>query len=529
LASLAGGRDFPGRLLLARSERWDALLGAACLGALVLATRVPLRTRYLLNWDADQFALGLRHFDIVHHQPHPPGYPGFELLGRVLLPLLGDANATRTALSVAGEVAGVVLAFGFARSLFGRTAGWVAALALVTSPLFWYYGEAGDTYGLEPGLALAIAWPSWLAWNGSRRAAVVAGAVLALAGSLRPSTAVLLAPLLLASLVRLGDRRAALRSLAAAALLTAGWVVPLLVAAGGPEAYLRASLDLGESVTTSTAIWKAGLDGLRTTGSAVILGTTWELGAFSLLALFGLGIAPRLLRAPATVPPGWALFCWTWALPALAVFLLVHIGQVVYVQVFAVALFLSLGPALDLTCRALARPRLWRPVLATALAANVAIFFFPAKVSLAGQLEQNDRHLAVLTAAVTAYDPSSTVLVVDAYASGTYRSAQVYLPAYHRVAISRDERGQPGLIFGDAYQPENLARARQLSFPPGTTTYLFLDRGDVFGLVGDPDRFQVVRLADGSQLYVWRGPAPSVVGHEIWLGPPYDSRRGALP
>src|ERR1700757_149254 len=31
--------------------------------------------------DAVQFAMGVRSFDLWHHQPHPPGYPFFIFLG----------------------------------------------------------------------------------------------------------------------------------------------------------------------------------------------------------------------------------------------------------------------------------------------------------------------------------------------------------------------------------------------------------------------------------------------------------------
>lgn len=500
------------------------------LAGLVLVTRLPLQTRYLLNWDAAQFALGLTHFDVVHHQPHPPGYPGFELLGRLLLPLAGDANQALTWLSVAGEVGGVILAYWFARSLFGPAAGWVAALALAASPLFWYYGEAADTYGLEPALALAIAWPAWAAWNGRRGAALPAAALLALAGSIRPSTAFLLAPLVAVSILRLRRPWLAAACLGLAGALTAAWVVPMLIAAGGVGAYLGATLELGGSVTGSTAIWKAGLDGLRTTSSAVLLGTVWELGGFALIALFGLAVAPRLeARARRLLPASWALFCLLWAAPALLTFLFIHIGQVAYVQVFGVAVILSLGPALEGTCLALGRPHLRGALLATALAASVAIFLLPPKLSLAGQLREHDRHVALLNAAITAYEPASTVLVVDAYASGSYREAQVYLPAYHRVAVARDEHGRVGEIFGDVYEPGRISRAVQPLFPPASSTYLFLDEPDVWGLLGDPDRLSVRRLADGSRIFVWQGPAPQVHGRLIWLGTPYELQRGALP
>ena len=527
MAIRAGGRDFPGRLSFALDGVGFA--GAAASVALVLLTRVPFRTRYLLNWDADQFALGMAHFDVVHHQPHPPGYPAYVLLGRLLLPLFGDANSALVALSIAGECAGVALAFLLARSLFGTFAGAVTAAAMVSSPLFWYYGEAANTYALEPALTLVVAWFAWRAWNGDRGAAVPAALALAAGGALRPSMAVLLAPLVLVALLRLGDVGRFAIAAAVGALATAAWAVPLVIATGGLGAYWHASTALGSDVTSSTAIWSAGPAGLLTTSDAVLRGTVWELGAFGVVALYGLLVAPRL-GVPTGLPAGYAAFAWTWTLPGLLTFLFVHIGQVVYVQVFLPAVLLALGPALTAMARALGRPQ-WRlPIAAACAAAGVLIFMLPPRTSLLGQLQQHDRWVDELVATVAAEDPEHTVLVADAYAVGSYRTAQVYLPEYRRVAVARDRTGELGEVFGDVYMPERLdGGAGPLVLPPGTDTVVFVDRSVVDAYVADPERLRTVRLPDGSRIYVWHGDRPELRGGWIWLGPGYQDRRGLAP
>lgn len=527
MVSDAGGRATPGRLSFALGLplAWRAALLPSALAGLVLLTRLPLRTRYLLNWDADQFALGIDHFDVIHHQPHPPGYLVYVALGRLLEPLLGNANAALVTISIAGECAGVVIAYLFARKLFGAWAGLVAGLALALSPLFWYYGEAANTYALEPALALGVAWAAWRCWNGRAAAALPAGITLALAGAFRPSTAVLLSPLVLAALWKLGSRRALLAAAAGSGLLTAAWVVPLLVLAGGPGRYLQAALQLGGSVTTGTAVWRAGLAGLETTSGAVLLGLVWDLGAFAVIALFGLGVAPRLGRV-LDLPAGWARFCLVWTAPALLTFLLVHIGQVVYVQLFTPALFLMAGPAALAACRVLGRPRLAGSIVGVALAVNCLTFLLPLHYSLASQLSLHDQVVAQTVALVSAEDPASTVLITDVYAIGSYRTAQVYLPAYHRVALARDLKGRPGEIFGDVYEPGRLDRASPLAFPAVARTFLFLDRQVVDGLVADPERLTSAKLADGTRIYTWKGPAPVLRHGQVWLGPDYRDTQG---
>jgi len=69
--------------------RQDLLL-ALSLSALTLLSRWPYRARMLYNWDAVQFALALKEYDVAKHQPHPPGYILYVGLGRLLNSFLHD-------------------------------------------------------------------------------------------------------------------------------------------------------------------------------------------------------------------------------------------------------------------------------------------------------------------------------------------------------------------------------------------------------------------------------------------------------
>ena len=77
----------------------DAWL-AGGLGVLTLLSRWPYRARMLYNWDAVQFALALREFDVAKHQPHPPGYLLYVGLGRLLNIPLADPNLAYVALAM---------------------------------------------------------------------------------------------------------------------------------------------------------------------------------------------------------------------------------------------------------------------------------------------------------------------------------------------------------------------------------------------------------------------------------------------
>ena len=110
-----------------------------------LAAHLAFLPRTLEDLDSINFALGVRHFDVAEHQPHPPGYPVFIALAKMSTGALRaagiDAAAPRglaiwSALGGAAAIPAVLLLF---RRLEGRDdlARW-STLVLAASPLFWF-------------------------------------------------------------------------------------------------------------------------------------------------------------------------------------------------------------------------------------------------------------------------------------------------------------------------------------------------------------------------------------------------------
>ena len=121
----------------------------------------PYRARMLYNWDAVQFALALREFDVAKHQPHPPGYLLYVALGRLLEHSSGRSERSPTsrspwssALPPPWPCTGSP-----ARSTIAPPP-LPAATLLAVSPLFWFYGSVGLTYAGEAFVRLAGGVPS---------------------------------------------------------------------------------------------------------------------------------------------------------------------------------------------------------------------------------------------------------------------------------------------------------------------------------------------------------------------------------
>jgi 4-amino-4-deoxy-L-arabinose transferase-like glycosyltransferase len=130
------------------------LLIAATL--LVAATRVLALARSPWEWDEMAFSLGVRNYDVIHHFPHPPGFPLFIAFAKVFRFIgLSDFRALQMVVLL-GAIALFPLTYLLARELgfsFGVAFG--GALMLAFAPNVWFYG--GTAFSDVPTLALTLA------------------------------------------------------------------------------------------------------------------------------------------------------------------------------------------------------------------------------------------------------------------------------------------------------------------------------------------------------------------------------------
>lgn len=245
--------------------------GSWALGVVFMVAHLPFLAPSLEDIDSINFALGLREFNPAEHQPHPPGYPVYIAVGRVMLaavraarPELPQVTAEAVALSLFSVLAGA-LAVVFAGLTFraiaarttlewasaNRTARW-ATVFLALCPLFWL--TAARPMSDMPGLAAAFAAQALMLSGRITAGAFVAG----LAIGIRTQTLWLTAPLLVWVLVQrpAGSWRTATRAVVMAASGALVWAIPLLVATGGLTAYLAAlGTQAGEDFAFVDMLW----------------------------------------------------------------------------------------------------------------------------------------------------------------------------------------------------------------------------------------------------------------------------------
>jgi hypothetical protein len=438
----------------------------------------------LYNWDAVQFALALREFDVAKHQPHPPGYLLYVALGQVLHRWLGDPAMAYVALAMLFSAATTFIVYRLARALFDRPTAVAAAALLAVSPLFWFYGSVGLTYAGEAFGASLVAWYAWHARGGDPRRLYRGAVAIGLVGGLRPSVLMLLLPLWLISAWR-GTRSR--RRLAAAGGLLAGavlaWLGPMLWLSGGVEAYARASFQLYGSVVLPTSVlggsFAIALAQARYLLESVLVG----LGPLALALL----VLPGSVRRAGWGPEG--RFLALWIAPPVLFYVLGHFGQAGYVLTFLPAVVILLARALVETVTAGSAPRVrperrWALTLA-ALVPLVLIntaFFVSARPTprdysrpeaegwgfrprgelhewimsrTAAALREHEAVIRTYVDVIRAvYDPEDTALITELGNRRSYpwlRHAMFYLPRYAIYQLSVGD-APPGF-----YAPQSTA------------------------------------------------------------------------
>ncbi len=197
--------------------------------------------------------MGIRDFDVAHHQPHPPGYPVFILIAKAIHTVVPSEATVLALISVLAGALGVVAIAALYRRLDGSDARtWWSASAVavaMTSPLYWF--TAARPLSDASGLAAALAVQAMTLGAGSTSGLIVAALAAGLATGLRSQVLWLTVPLLALRAFQGPGSRPAPRLqplifiLAAFIAGTLLWFVPLVLLSGGPAAYWHALFDQG--------------------------------------------------------------------------------------------------------------------------------------------------------------------------------------------------------------------------------------------------------------------------------------------
>lgn len=505
--------------------------------AVALLLRVPFQASYLVNWDAVNFALGLETFDLENHQPHPPGYLGYVLLGRFIHWVVGDPVVALTIISVIGGATATAWVYVLATRFTRERGALIAAALFGTSPLVWYYSEVALTYILEVALALPLVWLVLEARSRrSVRMLVTATVVLALIGLVRQTSLVLLGPLWLYAWLAF-PRRVRVQTAALLAGLVLGWLVPLLVLAGGPLEYLRLSAQLAQ--LTGGRTWLG--TGMGILQNVAIVGTGLLLGAH--VATLALPLSVFRRARPDRLAKGHRRLLLVWGLPPLITYLFIHSGQLGYVLVILPIAIIWAARVFDAWIGTDAR--VVGVVAATLVAINVGGFVVLPEIAYATvtrsrlalppsvetprlfhrgiqqvSLPRSDAHWEGIIGWVQGLDPATTAVLAEPRDGGSFRHLSYYVPDYLVYGIGADRNGAFGHLFTGAdrdidYSVAALNRASpELRLPAYVETIAIPDP-HLQTLLAESLDITRTTLANGAEVAVARVPAGTSV---LFLG-----------
>src|SRR5437763_1775845 len=215
------------------------------------ATRFLAMARSLWDWDEALFCLGMRSYDVTSHHPHPPGFPVYIALGRIVRVVVhSDFRALQVVNLTAGMLVFLAI-FLLARELrIPFTTSVIAGALCAFFPNVWFFG--GGAFSDIPSLVLVVFAVGFL-FRGCRdaNAYLIGAALLALAAGIRPQNFLIgLAPGLLATWYR---AKAAWRDVVFAALVGAITVGVAfggaIKATGSARPYFDAAKEHGHYIT----------------------------------------------------------------------------------------------------------------------------------------------------------------------------------------------------------------------------------------------------------------------------------------
>jgi hypothetical protein len=421
------------RVSAARALRLSIWLPLSSLALITVALRLPLLAPRLAHWDAVNYALGLHSFDVAAHQPHPPGSPYFILLGRAALLLVGDDNAALQLVSVVASAAAVLLQYTLARTLFGARAGWLAALLLLTQPVFWGYGTTASAWTVLALCANGIALVSLRLLRGDRRLIYPSAVLLGVVSGLRADAAAFLGPLWMWCLCQATTswRQRAL-AVAVVGATTLAWLVPVAATAGGPLAWFDRLLALLPPSDTS----------MSTEARQLAANTAIAFGTLAFTVVPPLLLSPRTTRTwfVSTLRSQTGAFLSLWLLPAFTFLWLVDSTEPGHDLVFIGAIEALCGGLLAHVARSRALP-----IGALLASLQAAVFLFAApladrplawtansmllNVTAPGLRQQQTSLDATLQTIRTQFSPTDTV-VLTLLGQDAYRFMMYYLPEY---------------------------------------------------------------------------------------------------
>jgi len=330
------------------SSKKAEIIIIAILSAIVALTRLPFMSNYLYEWDSINYALAFEKFDILHHQPHPPGYLFFVGFGKGINLIFNDANHTMIFISILFSVLTVILIYFLVKQMFSPLIAITSSFLLIFNPLFWFYGEIATIYLSQAFFATLIVYLSYQVFKGNEKYFYPSILALGLAGGFRQDLVILMFPIWLFCLFY--NNRNSKRILMAFIVLIFSvliWFVPTVILAGGYEQYSHLSdLLFWMCVPRTSILFGADLfNRLANLGAffSWIILIFGFFGSFIMILHNRLNKRENIMQIKKNIRTSNGIILALWIIPATLFYLLVHLPKPGYTLSYLPAFSIILG------------------------------------------------------------------------------------------------------------------------------------------------------------------------------------------
>jgi hypothetical protein len=427
-----------------RFSKRSTLFWLALIVLLLIASRVMLAPTYLVTFDEANFALSLKKFDPIHHQPQPPGYPLFVGFLKLFGAFVPHVEQLFLVVAVFGSVVALVLLWAVGDRLFGAPTGLIAALLLLFHPAFWFAALtnpvriflAAGAVGVAFCLAKALVSGPAVRWY-------YAGAfVYAVAGGFRPDLLFTLFPLMVYTAWRLRvDIRQGLLSAGLFLVPAAAWMAALVSSVGGVASLVLLLQSYGEKQGSSTSPLLGA--SLSASLEMAYRATIWTFVG----ALSWIWCVPLVLRRNQRIfSKRQSEFLLTWLAPGFLFYVLVHVGDPDH-PLSIIPVTCLAGAVLLMRLASRHPPHRLPFIVAVAVLLNVFLFFEPinktAKAASYKDLVYLDNHIEQIVDSMGAFRAQGPVTAVCPSSAPAWRTVSYYFPDVPVLVLESGDSGIP--------------------------------------------------------------------------------------
>ena len=473
---------------------------------ITIITRIPFTSKYLYHWDSVQFALALEKYDITVHQPHPPGYFLYVMLGKFINLFIEDANTVFITISIFFSGLAVVAIFYLGKEMFDQKTGIFAALIALTSPNLWFHGEVALTYVVEAFFSSFVALLCWRILKGEHKYLWLSVIALGIAGGIRQNTVVFLLPLWLFS-VKGVPLKKIIASLGLLGIICLCWFVPMVWMTGGWNAYNEALRELWLFNTGHISVFEQGWTTFKIFSMALLVFVIYGVGA----GIFILGLALYSVirnRKLLLLDRQKTLFSLIWITPSVLFYLLIfiHYANPGYVLIFLPSLLLLTAASIYFIGSNL--KRFVRKDLTLFIASIIIVIntttFFVYNLASYKEIRIRDRDLSIMFDGIKSFNPANTAIFIAPYIFCGFRHIMYYLPEYRvysvdvRIAPTGERRKTSWGIHGKTFLSNDV------DIPYDVTMFIILTRTDIRDKVAKIKGSSVKKLSSG--MFLASGP-----------------------